>query len=73
MRAEPYLRLSNYVRNWLRHGYDLVPHGSPETVAAGLARHHEADADHVAIQVLPVADDGIMPGLRALAGAIMGR
>jgi probable F420-dependent oxidoreductase len=80
--TEPYLRLSNYVRNWLRHGYteadvagdgsdrlvdELVPHGDPEAIAAGLARHHEAGADHVAIQVLPGAQGGPMPGLRALA------
>nr|WP_116176440.1 TIGR03620 family F420-dependent LLM class oxidoreductase [Kutzneria buriramensis] len=83
--AEPYLRLSNYVNNLLRHGYaeadvtgdgsdrlidDLVPHGTPEAVAAALDRHLDAGADHVAIQVLPRPGDGPMPALRALAGRI---
>jgi probable F420-dependent oxidoreductase len=80
--GNPYLRLSNYVNNLLRHGYrqtdvadggsdqlvdDLVLHGAPETVAAGLTKHLEAGADHVAIQVLPGPGQGPVPGLRALA------
>ena len=79
---EPYLRMSNYVNNLLRHGYDatdvegmgsdrliddLVLHGTPDTVAAGLDAHLAAGADHVAIQVLPARGEGPMPGLRALA------
>jgi probable F420-dependent oxidoreductase len=79
---DPYLGRSNYVNNLLRNGYgeadvadggsdrlidDLVPHGSPETVAAGLGAHLAAGADHVAIQVLPATGEGPMPGLRALA------
>lgn len=85
--GEPYLRLSNYVNNLLRHGYDetdvadggsdrliddLVLHGPPETVAAGLAGHLAAGADHVAIQVLPASGQGPMPGLRALATHLIG-
>ena len=52
---------------------DLVPHGSPETVAAGLAGQFDAGADHVAIQVLPGPGEGPMPGLRALAGQLVDR
>ncbi len=78
---DPYLGLSNYVNNLLRHGYDesdvanggsdrliddLVPHGSPEMVAAALAAQLAAGADHVAAQVLPTPGEGPMPGLRAL-------
>nr|WP_236794843.1 TIGR03620 family F420-dependent LLM class oxidoreductase [Amycolatopsis sp. GM8] len=80
--GDPYLRLSNYVNNLLRHGYDetdivdggsdrlidtLIPHGTPDTVAAALAAHLAAGADHVAVQVLPAPGEGPMPGLRALA------
>jgi len=79
---DPYLRRSNYVNNLLRHGYaetdvmgggsdrlidDLVVHGTTETVAAGLAAHLAAGADHVAVQVLPTPGQGPMPALRALA------
>ena len=84
--SQPYLRLSNYVNNLLRHGYaetdvagdgsdrlidDLVLHGSPGKIAAGLAGHFDAGADHVAIQVLPGPGEGPMPGLRALAGELI--
>nr|WP_211771837.1 LLM class F420-dependent oxidoreductase [Kutzneria sp. CA-103260] len=83
--SDPYLRRSNYVNNLLRHGYDesdvagggsdrlidgLVPHGTPETVAAALAGHLDAGADHVAVQVLPRPGEGPMPGLRALASQL---
>jgi probable F420-dependent oxidoreductase len=79
---DPYLRRSNYVNNLLRHGYhesdvadggsdrlidELIPHGNPETVIAGLGAHLAAGADHVAIQVLGAPGEGPMPGLRALA------
>jgi probable F420-dependent oxidoreductase len=79
---EPYLRLSNYVNNLLRHGYgqadvtdggsdrlvdDLVPHGDPAAVAAKVDAQLAAGADHVGIQVLPAPGQGPMPGLRALA------
>lgn len=83
---EPYLRLSNYVNNLLRHGYtqtdvadggsdrlidNLVLHGPAEKVAVGLAEHLTAGADHVAIQVLPDPGQGPMPGLRALANQLL--
>lgn len=81
----PYLNWSNYVRNWMRPGYaetdignggsdrlvdDLVLHGTPEAIAAGLERHFEAGADYVAIQALPQLEQGPMPGLRALARVV---
>ncbi|MFE3054716.1 TIGR03620 family F420-dependent LLM class oxidoreductase [Nocardia sp. NPDC059239] len=84
--SNPYLRLSNYVNNLLRQGYDepdvagdgsdrliddLILHGTPETIATGLAGHFAAGADHVAIQVLPGEGEGPMPGLRTLAGQLI--
>jgi probable F420-dependent oxidoreductase len=84
--SDPYLRRSNYVNNLLRLGYDetdvagdgsnrliddLVLHGTPEAIAAGLAGHFAAGADHVAIQVLPGQGEGPMPGLRTLAGQLI--
>ena len=80
-RLGPYLRLSNYVANLRRIGFDaddvtfpgsdrlvdaLAIHGDPETVADGLRAHLAAGANQVAIQVLS-ADDDILPGARALA------
>ncbi len=62
-----YLGRANYRNNLLRDGWTeedfldggsdrlvnaLVLHGTAEEVAAGLAAHREAGADHVAIQVL---------------------
>jgi probable F420-dependent oxidoreductase len=84
--SDPYLRLSNYVNNLLRHGYDesdvagggsdrliddLVLHGTPEIIASGLATHLDVGADHVAIQVLPRPGEGPMPGLRTLASQLI--
>jgi len=80
-RIRPYLRLSNYVANLRRIGFDaddvtlpgsdrlvdaLAIHGGPETVADGLRAHLSAGANQVAIQVLS-ADDDILPVARALA------
>ena len=80
-RVSPYLRLSNYVANLRRIGFDaddvtlpgsdrlvdaLAIHGGPETVADGLRAHLAAGANQVAIQVLS-ADDDILPVARALA------
>jgi probable F420-dependent oxidoreductase len=62
-----YLGRANYRNNLLRTGWTesdfaddgsdalvdaLVLHGTPEQVAAGLAAHLDAGADHVGIQVL---------------------
>jgi probable F420-dependent oxidoreductase len=75
----PYLSLSNYVNNMLRHGFSpedvadggsdhlidsLVLHGTPEVIATGLDAHLEAGANHVAVQVL--AEDQ-MDAFRQLA------
>ncbi|MFD1145793.1 LLM class F420-dependent oxidoreductase [Saccharothrix hoggarensis] len=79
-----YLGLPNYTRNWLRHGFTeddlagggsdrlvdaLVAWGSVETVARRLREHHEAGADHVAIQVVGATDE--LRGLRDLAAAVI--
>ena len=83
--ARPYLGLSNYLANLRRLGYsdadlagegsdrlvdDLVAHGSAERVAARLAEHLEAGADHVALQVLP--EERLLPTLRELAPLLAG-
>ncbi|MDA8292346.1 MAG: LLM class F420-dependent oxidoreductase [Actinomycetota bacterium] len=80
-RVGPYLRLSNYVANLRRIGFDtddvtfpgsdrlvdaLAVHGEPETVADGIRAHLAAGANQVAIQVL-APDDDILAGARALA------
>jgi probable F420-dependent oxidoreductase len=79
-----YLRLSNYVANLRRIGFDeqdvtfpgsdrlvdaLAVHGDVGTVAAGLRAHLAAGASQVAIQVLSAEDD-ILPTARALAGQV---
>lgn len=78
-----YLRLVNYRRNLLRHGFTeadladggsdrlvdaLVLHGDAKTVADGLRAHHDAGADHVCIQVL---GDELSDGHRALAEQLL--
>ncbi|MDH6283437.1 LLM class F420-dependent oxidoreductase [Prescottella agglutinans] len=80
----PYLHLRNYRRNLERLGFPtaeldnggsdrlidaLVAHGDPATVAARLTAHLDAGADHVAVQVLPMAGDPL-PALRELAAAL---
>lgn len=79
-----YLGLSNYVNNWKRLGFSdddvakpgsdklidaVVAHGTPDAVAARLAEHLDAGADHVAVQVLGGAD-ALIPTLTALAGPL---
>lgn len=41
---------------------DLVVHGTPEAVVAGLSAPFAAGADHAAVQVLPAPGQGPMPG-----------
>jgi probable F420-dependent oxidoreductase len=63
----PYLRLPNYARNWLRHGLrptdledggsdrlvdELVAWGSPEAVVEKIGGHFAGGASHVALQVI---------------------
>lgn len=77
-----YLQMTNYRSNLQRLGFTeadfadggsdalvdaLVAHGRPEVVAAALAAHLDAGADHVAVQFL---DEDILAAARTLAGAI---
>jgi probable F420-dependent oxidoreductase len=70
--ARMYLRLGNYTNNLLRLGFTdediagdgsdrlidaVVPHGSPEDIAATAQAHLDAGADHVCLQ--PVGVSGI--------------
>lgn len=78
-----YLGLPNYVRNWLRLGFTeedvkgsdrlvdaLVAWGDEERIAARVAEHRAAGADHVAIQVV-TEDGGLDPAaMRVLAAAV---
>jgi probable F420-dependent oxidoreductase len=65
--SEPYLRLDNYRASWLRQGFSeadlegggsdrlvdaVIAWGDPEAVAARVAEHMDAGADHVCLQVL---------------------
>ncbi|UMB68609.1 LLM class F420-dependent oxidoreductase [Mycobacterium paraterrae] len=83
--VEFYLDLSNYVNNWRRLGFTdsdvtkpgsdklidaVVAHGTPEQVATRLNEHHEAGADHVAIQVLGGPDGKLLGALESLAGPL---
>jgi probable F420-dependent oxidoreductase len=83
----PYLGLTNYVNNLLRHGYtqddisrggsdrlidDLSLHGSPRSIINGLTAHLDAGANHVAIQVLTPGAVNPMPGYRTLANVLFG-
>ncbi len=69
--AQYYLASSNYTNNLLRLGWTdadlagggsdalidaLIPHGSAEEVAAAVALHFEAGADHVCLQALGHGD-----------------
>jgi probable F420-dependent oxidoreductase len=78
----PYLGLVNYRNNLKRLGYTdadlddggsdalidaLVAQGEPAAAAAALTAHLDAGADHVAVHVLPDAEDPL-PVLEALAG-----
>ena len=83
---KPYLGLSNYVTNLLRHGFTdrdvhdggsdrlidaLVLHGHPEHIRAGLVAHLDSGANHVSVQVLVAPGDDPMPGYRALAHVLV--
>jgi probable F420-dependent oxidoreductase len=81
-----YLGLPNYVRNLRALGFTdadlagggsdrlvdaLVPWGTPDEVAARVAEHHAAGADHVAVQVVAPAGTGLPRAQwRALAAAL---
>ena len=51
---------------------DLVAWGDEDAVRARVAAHHDAGADHVAIQVLNRGGDRL-PAHRALAKALLSR
>jgi probable F420-dependent oxidoreductase len=79
--AAPYLGMSNYTANLLRHGFTeddladggsdrlidaVIPHGSAEQVAEAVQAHFDAGADHVCLQ--PVGHGGVpLEDYRALA------
>ncbi|RJQ79392.1 LLM class F420-dependent oxidoreductase [Pseudonocardiaceae bacterium YIM PH 21723] len=80
-----YLALKNYTSNLLRLGFteadfadggsdrlvdELVYWGSPEQIAEKLRRHHDAGADHVAIQFIPSDRADVLEPARQLAAAL---
>jgi probable F420-dependent oxidoreductase len=83
----PYLGLVNYTSNLRSLGYDdadlagagsdrliddLVLRGDAAAVAAGVTRHLEAGADHVAINLLTAEGDDPAAGFTALATVLFG-
>ena len=81
---EIYLNLVNYLNNWKRLGFTdadvakpgsdalvdaVVAHGTVDAVAARLAEHLAAGADHVPVQVL-TGTDKLVPALAELAGPL---
>lgn len=81
----PYLQLKNYRSNLLRLGYGeadlndggsdalidaLAVHGTAAQVAAALAAHLEAGADHVCAQVLTAEGVDPLPAMAELAAAL---
>jgi alkanesulfonate monooxygenase SsuD/methylene tetrahydromethanopterin reductase-like flavin-dependent oxidoreductase (luciferase family) len=81
----PYLGLVNYTSNLRRLGWSeedlagggsdalidaLVAHGSPAEVAAQLARHLDAGADHVCVQLITAEGADPLPGYDQLAPAL---
>lgn len=80
--SNPYLSLINYTSNLRRLGFGdddladggsdrvidaLVAHGSAEQVAAQLAAHLDAGADHVCIQLLTESGADVLAGYTDLA------
>lgn len=84
----PYLGLVNYSQNLRRLGWGdddlagggsdrlvdaLVAWGSPDDIAARVAAHHEAGADHVCVQVLPAEQRDLpLAAWRQLADVLCG-
>ncbi|WP_059016001.1 LLM class F420-dependent oxidoreductase [Mycobacterium sp. M26] len=81
---ELYLGLKNYLNNWKRLGFTdddiarpgsdrlvdaLLVHGTPGAIAARLAQHLDAGADHVPVQVI-APPDRVVPVLADLAGPL---
>jgi probable F420-dependent oxidoreductase len=80
-----YLTLPNYTRNWLRLGFTeddlagagsdrlvdaLVAWGDAEQVAARVAEHHQAGADHVCVQAITEAPGFPVTTLERVAAAL---
>lgn len=81
---ELYLGLKNYLNNWKRLGFTdddiarpgsdrlvdaLLVHGTPETIAARLAQHLDAGANHVPVQVI-APPEKVVQVLADLAGPL---
>ena len=81
-----YLKLPNYVQNWLRAGYqpadveaggsdrlvdDLVAWGDVGAVGDRLRAHYAAGADHVCVQVLGGAEPVPLPEWRSIAREVL--
>jgi probable F420-dependent oxidoreductase len=81
-----YLRLPNYVNNWLRSGYaaedvaapgsdrlvdDLIAWGAAETIGDRIRAHFAAGADHVCVQVLGGAKPVPVAQWRTIAAAAL--
>lgn len=81
-----YLKLPNYVNNWLRSGYrptdvaeggsdrlvdDLIAWGDVAVIADRVRAHYAAGADHVCIQVLGGAIPVPVPEWRAIAREVL--
>jgi probable F420-dependent oxidoreductase len=84
---KPYLGLSNYTRNLRSLGFTdddlagggsdrlidaLVVYGDPAAIAAGVARHIEAGANHVAVNLLGDPADDPLEGFATVASALFG-
>jgi probable F420-dependent oxidoreductase len=82
-----YLRLPNYVANLRTFGFDdadlanagsdrlvdaIVAWGDVDAISARVRAHHEAGADHVAIQPLAATVEAAQAQLRELAPALLG-
>jgi probable F420-dependent oxidoreductase len=81
-----YLKLPNYVNNWLRSGYEpkdvtdggsdrlvdgLIAWGDASAVADRIRAHYAAGADHVCVQVLGGAAPVPVPEWRAIAKEVL--
>jgi probable F420-dependent oxidoreductase len=81
-----YLKLPNYVNNWLRYGYqpedveaggsdrlvdDLVAWGDVAAVGDRIRAHYAAGADHVCVQVLGGTGPVPLPEWRAIAREVL--
>jgi probable F420-dependent oxidoreductase len=84
---KPYLGLSNYTRNLRSLGFtdadlagagsdrlidELVVYGDAAAIAAGLTRHIEAGANHVAINLITGPDEDPLAGFATMASALFG-